>query len=212
MSEPTLTIHKGDILTSTTEAIVNPANSFLNHAGGLAAIIDRAATKPYEPPRDLSVPTAVVEAGGEGPVAIMKRERAEREALVGEWHEDHRHAPLLATGNAHITRGGALGRPVIHAVGPIWNGGNYIESDLLDVCMANVCEKAIAAGIKSIAVPAISCGIFGFPVARAALVLTSAAYGYASDAATEFAVEFWLFEQAHVEAFQDAFQFYGLEV
>lgn len=75
------------------------------------------------------------------------------------------------TGNAKITGGHGLpARHVIHAVGPRWRGGRQGEPELLAGCYRRAIELAHAHGLKSIAFPAIGCGIYGYPVALAAPV------------------------------------------
>lgn len=84
--------------------------------------------------------------------------------------EELRQFPGCATGDAVITRGHALpAKYVIHAVGPVWNGGTQNEAALL----ANAYQRAFmialeTGGIRTIAFPAISTGVFGFPKAEAA--------------------------------------------
>lgn len=73
------------------------------------------------------------------------------------------------TGQAKITGGYALpAKHVIHTVGPVWHGGNDGEPGLLADCYRNSLEVARENGVRSIAFPAISTGIYGFPVGRAA--------------------------------------------
>jgi O-acetyl-ADP-ribose deacetylase len=72
------------------------------------------------------------------------------------------------TGEACITRGYHLAAKwIIHTVGPIWQGGNNGEDDLLACCYWNSLVLAEQHGIKSIAFPAISAGSYGFPMKRA---------------------------------------------
>jgi O-acetyl-ADP-ribose deacetylase (regulator of RNase III) len=72
------------------------------------------------------------------------------------------------TGEARITRGHRLpARHVIHAVGPVWRGGGAGEADLLASAYRSCLELARRHGLRSIAFPAISTGIFGFPRDRA---------------------------------------------
>ena len=72
------------------------------------------------------------------------------------------------TGQARITPGFALpARHVIHAVGPVWHGGGQGEDDLLAGCYRACLALARGHGLASIAFPAISTGIFGYPLARA---------------------------------------------
>lgn len=78
------------------------------------------------------------------------------------------------TGEARITRGYRLpARFVIHTVGPVWRGGGEREPELLASCYRESLRLAAKHGIRTIAFPAISCGVYGYPI----------------DAATEIAVE-----------------------
>lgn len=68
------------------------------------------------------------------------------------------------TGEARITRGYRLpAKFVIHTVGPVWHGGHRGEPDLLAACYRNSLALAAAHGVTSIAFPAISCGVYGYP-------------------------------------------------
>ncbi len=72
------------------------------------------------------------------------------------------------TGEARITRGYRLpARHVIHTVGPVWRGGTNREPELLASCYRESLKLAVANGIRTIAFPAISCGIYGYPVNEA---------------------------------------------
>jgi len=72
------------------------------------------------------------------------------------------------TGSCEITPGFALpARFIIHAVGPIWRGGGSGEEDLLRSCYRRAIELALRHELTSIAFPAISCGIYGYPPADA---------------------------------------------
>ena len=75
------------------------------------------------------------------------------------------------TGEAKITKGYNLqSKFVIHTVGPIWNGGNYNEDELLTNCYLNSLKLAVENKIKTIAFPAISTGVYSFPLERAAQI------------------------------------------
>jgi O-acetyl-ADP-ribose deacetylase (regulator of RNase III) len=75
------------------------------------------------------------------------------------------------TGQAKLTRGYRLpARHVIHAVGPVWRGGDQGEPDLLASAYRSALDLAESHAVRSIAFPAISCGIYGYPAADAAEV------------------------------------------
>lgn len=75
------------------------------------------------------------------------------------------------TGEAKITEGYNLpARFVIHTVGPVWHGGGYGEADLLGACYRNSLLLAEKHGLKSIAFPSISSGVYGYPLDKAAAV------------------------------------------
>ena len=75
------------------------------------------------------------------------------------------------TGQARMTRGYRLpAKWVIHAVGPVWRGGDRGEPELLASCYRSSLQLAIDNDIRSIAFPAISCGIYGYPVDAAAKI------------------------------------------
>jgi|TARA_B100000315_G_C14519025_1_gene560611 O-acetyl-ADP-ribose deacetylase (regulator of RNase III) len=89
------------------------------------------------------------------------------------------------TGEAKITRGYDLAaRHVIHTVGPVWGGGGAGEDGLLESCYRRSLEVALENGVRTIAFPAISTGIYRFPLDRAAgiAVATVAAFIEATDA------------------------------
>src|SRR5438270_11681978 len=75
------------------------------------------------------------------------------------------------TGEARITAGYRLpARRVIHTVGPVWRGGTHGEPELLAACYRNSLALATQHGVRSIAFPAISCGVYGYPLEQAAQI------------------------------------------
>ena len=78
---------------------------------------------------------------------------------------------MCLTGEAHITSGyKLLAKYVIHAVGPMYRGGSAKEESMLAACYRNSLDLADKHGVKTIAFPAISTGIYGFPQERAASI------------------------------------------
>lgn len=83
------------------------------------------------------------------------------------------------TGQAKVTRGYRLpAKWVIHTVGPVWRGGGYGEAELLAECYRNSLQLAAERGVKTIAFPAISCGIYGYPVEKAARIAVGETLAY----------------------------------
>ncbi|ATX82479.1 O-acetyl-ADP-ribose deacetylase (regulator of RNase III), contains Macro domain [Mariprofundus ferrinatatus] len=85
--------------------------------------------------------------------------------------EECRRLGGCVTGDVKVTQGYELpAKWVIHAVGPVWQGGIYGEPELLASCYRNALAVAHYKGLESIAFPAISTGVFGYPAVRAAKV------------------------------------------
>ena len=79
------------------------------------------------------------------------------------------------TGQSKITKGYNLpAKYVIHTVGPVWHGGNENEKELLKSCYNTSLNLAKENGIKTIAFPAISCGVYHFPLEEACKIATDA--------------------------------------
>jgi O-acetyl-ADP-ribose deacetylase len=109
------------------------------------------------------------------------------------------------TGDARATGAGNLpARFIVHAVGPVWNGGGSGEPELLASAHRRSVEVADELGCTSVAFPAISTGVYGYPVERAARVAlpTTVAAAEASDHVRR--VVFVLFTDADLEAFRAA--------
>jgi len=108
-----------------------------------------------------------------------------------------------ATGDAKATTAGRLAaRHVIHTVGPVWRGGGASEAELLASCHRRVLEVAAGLECASVAFPAISTGVYGYPVELAAPVAV-AAVRVALRPPVEL-VRFVLFSDDHVAAFARA--------
>ena len=101
-----------------------------------------------------------------------------------------------ATGSAKITRGFRLpAKHVIHTVGPVWHGGGHGEDELLERCYESVFDIVEEVELTSLALPAISCGAYGYPLDRAA--------GIALGAIRRFLERNESVERLHVVCFTD---------
>jgi O-acetyl-ADP-ribose deacetylase (regulator of RNase III) len=106
------------------------------------------------------------------------------------------------TGDAKATTGGRLpSRYVIHTVGPVWRGGTVGEPELLAACHRRSLEVARELGARSVAFPAISCGIYGFPAELAAPIAVQAVREHGHDLDL---VRFVLFSDALYDVFAAA--------
>lgn len=168
-----LEIMQGDITALKVDAIVNAANEYLKHGGGVAAAISR-----------------------KGGSAIQQ----ESDALIEKLGP-------LSTGEAAITSGGKLpARFVIHTVGPVWSEHAPAEADdLLRRAVRNSLMVAEENHLKSIAFPAISTGIYGFPIERAAPLLLREAANYLQGQTKLEHVLFCLYDNASYQVFDSAF-------
>jgi O-acetyl-ADP-ribose deacetylase (regulator of RNase III) len=87
-----------------------------------------------------------------------------------------------ATGDAKITLGYRLpAKRVIHTVGPVWSGGGSGEPELLASCYRRSLALALEHGIRTIAFPAISCGVYGYPIQLAAAIAVRECGRFASE-------------------------------
>jgi O-acetyl-ADP-ribose deacetylase len=116
--------------------------------------------------------------------------------------EECRRLGGCAPGAAKATTAGRIpARYVIHTVGPVWRGGGEGEPEILYACHRNALQLAAELGCRTVAFPAISTGIYGYPLDRAARVATAAALDH------EHLVEeivFVLFDDEAEEAYTTA--------
>jgi O-acetyl-ADP-ribose deacetylase len=109
------------------------------------------------------------------------------------------------TGEAKITGAGRLpARHVIHAVGPVWRGGDNGEAELLAGCYRRAVELAAAHGCATVAFPAISTGVYGYPVAAGADVAVVAVSAALAHNPTVREARFWLFDERAYTIFEAA--------
>lgn len=105
------------------------------------------------------------------------------------------------TGKARVTPGFALpARFVIHTVGPVWRGGGGGEAESLASCYRESLALGAAHGVRSIAFPAISCGVYGYPLERAVAIAVREVRGWLETHALPERVTFCCFGQAVADA------------
>lgn len=133
-----ISVVEGDITEEDTEAIVNAANSYLSHGGGVAL--------------------AIVRKGG-NEIQLESNEIVKRKGP-------------LKVGEAVLTKGYKLrAKYVIHVVGPQWGEGD--EENKLEKAITSVLTLAKEHSIKSLSIPAVSCGIFGFPKEKGTKIIVN---------------------------------------
>jgi O-acetyl-ADP-ribose deacetylase len=117
--------------------------------------------------------------------------------------EECRRLGGCATGDAKATTAGDLpARHVIHTVGPVWRGGEANEDELLASCHRRSLEVAAELDCRTVAFPAISTGVYRFPVERAARIALGTTQETLEHHPQIEAVRFVLFSDEHLEAFQ----------
>lgn len=135
--------------------------------------------------------------GGGVAGAIARRGGPEIQRESDAWVRQH---GRVRTGSAAITRGGRLARYVIHAVGPVYHDASD-SAPLLASAVHSSLALADQKGLKSIALPAISTGIFGYPLDEAAQVMLSSAMAYLDGETGLERVIFCLYGQRAYDAF-----------
>jgi O-acetyl-ADP-ribose deacetylase len=178
-SGQTIQIVQGDITTEEVDAIVNAANEHLQHGGGVAGTISKQ--------------------GG----SIIQKES-------DHWVQEH--GPVSHSHPAWTSGGRLPAKYVIHAVGPVWGGtqgagaGGEEDRKLSDAVTGSL-RVAEVLKCTSIAMPAISTGIYGFPRERAAGIIFSAIEDYFKNNTTTLGViKLVLFDQPTVDVFVQAWQ------
>ncbi len=107
------------------------------------------------------------------------------------------------TGDAKLTQGYRLpAGHIIHAVGPVWRGGEAGEPELLASCYRRAMEIAHAQGFASIAFPSISTGIYGYPIEKAAAVAVATVRGALAEGSSVTEVTFACFSEADLAVYQ----------
>ena len=172
-SNQTIQIVQGDITIEEVDAIVNAANEYLQHGGGVARTISK-----------------------QGGSAIQKESDT--------WIREH---GRVSHANPAWTSGGRLPtKYVIHAVGPVWGDGD--EDNKLEAALTGSLRLADELKCASVAFPAISTGIYGFPKDRAAGIIFSAIETYFADHSSSGleTVKLVLYDQPTVDVFLQSWQ------
>lgn len=108
-----------------------------------------------------------------------------------------------ATGEARITSGYRLkARHVIHTPGPVWQGGDSGEALKLRACYENSLALAVAHGVRSIAFPAISTGVYGYPLEAATAIAVAAVRQFTARHPELERVRFACFSERHLAAYR----------
>ena len=110
-----------------------------------------------------------------------------------------------STGDAKMTSGYRLrARHVIHAVGPVWRGGDHGEPELLASCYRRALELAGAHGLATIAFPSISTGVYGYPIREAASIAVRTVTSSLEDHPTITDVTFCCFSEKDGAVYREA--------
>jgi len=108
------------------------------------------------------------------------------------------------TGEAKITKGYNLpAKYVIHSVGPVWNGGKHNEDELLANCYRSSLILAVENGIKTIAFPAISTGVYRFPLERAVKIAVNEVQNFLQENNSIEKVVFVCFDSKTFDAYKE---------
>ncbi len=109
------------------------------------------------------------------------------------------------TGEAKLTKGYRLpAKHVIHTVGPVWNGGQKGEAELLANCYRNSLSLADQAGLQSVAFPSISTGVYGYPIDQACRIALRETLNFQPDSKNLQKVIFCCFSNDDRECYEKA--------
>ncbi|MDR1429532.1 MAG: O-acetyl-ADP-ribose deacetylase [Spirochaetaceae bacterium] len=163
---------QGDITVLDVDVIVNAANSSLLGGGGVDGAIHRAA----------------------GPLLLEECTK-----IAAAKPADH----ACPTGEAVITGAYRLScKKVIHTVGPVWHGGRYGEAELLASCYRKTLLLAEKSGLKTIAFPNISTGVYGYPKDKAAAIAVETVRSVLKETPKITRVLFVCFDQENLKLYR----------
>jgi len=113
----------------------------------------------------------------------------------------------LATGEAVMTTGGRLPAPhIIHTVGPVWNGGHKREPELLANCYRNSLLLAEKDELRSVAIPGISTGVYGYPKPEATAIAVREVHEFLAQHELPWEVVFVVFDEVSFTLYNNALQ------
>jgi len=131
--------------------------------------------------------------------------RAAGSALLQECKRIRDQRGPLAAGHAVITSGANLkARHVIHTVGPVWQGGNRNEPQVLESCYCHAIEEANRKTCASVSFPSVATGAFGYPVDAAAEIAVRTVVDLLQSPASVKLVRFVLFDERTFKAYEQA--------
>jgi O-acetyl-ADP-ribose deacetylase (regulator of RNase III) len=144
--------------------------------------------------------------GGGVAGAIVRKGGPSIQAESDAWVDQH--GPASHVQPALTGAGKLPARAIIHAVGPVWHGGENGEAGHLRAAYAGALELAHAQGFRSVAFPSISTGIFGYPVEEGAHIALQAARDFCADHPDSPVreIRFTLIDQPTVDVFRTAFE------
>jgi O-acetyl-ADP-ribose deacetylase (regulator of RNase III) len=143
-----------------------------------------------------------LERGGGVCGAIFRAAGDELEEECARIMEERKDQPL-EHGECAITSGCRLAaKHVIHAVGPIWQGGGAGEEKTLERCYRNILSMCAGKKVKSVAIPAISTGIYGFPLQRATEIAVRTVEEFLREYRDELVVRFVCFDEGALGVYQ----------
>lgn len=185
-----------------------PADRLLQHTlpSGQTLVLEHGDLTEAEVDAIVNAANEELKHGGGVAGAIVRRGGPSIQAESDAWVAQHGRA---SHSQPALTGAGTLpAKAIIHAVGPVWHGGENGEAGHLRAAYTSALELAHAQGFRSVAFPSISTGIFGFPVEQGAHIALQAAVDFcaAQPASPLREIRFTLIDEKTVNVFRTAFE------